>query len=603
MPRLDLIQPSLIPEELHSEGGSIGTAVQQEAVAVEEVLDKKNTTARSPRKKKAPKPTPKELSGYIYSDEIGGYDFPFLNETKWFRLQVRKGSENALHDFFQEAKADPSHRFHGIVSSACVPKAPSYYYRPLPKKRSLKKEGDDDLCVRFKPAVVGCVYIQCSKMNPTIAKEIESLSTVAGFARNIYNFVVPLSDLEVSVLSKHFDPPKEEIDDSLRKLKRGEYVSILDHKEEGKCGRIIGIEDGQFMVSLTSDLFGHFRLPVELEKELAPCGPSLLLDASQIKYLPDLAEKERREPTLKEVVEMMMDRDPNNPNLRQLKRNGMFEELFYPNGDAPIRRPQRRSPAREWSPNNPYDQKDRTRENRNWGDESKSRPRTSTPYSQPFSTTSSRSSTSPSSSSSSYSNANRRDSQGEERTAWKKTPPSPSNDFFNQPADSSFDFDQFLKETLNRADDPFSSSNKPVEAKRQSQPSINKHAWSKNEDDWEVEGNESRAPSSASTGGGGSLPSAADFSSFDDFLLALQGNPGQKKEKGPKEVFSSFSSSSPKKGVAASPPLQTVKETTTTALPQDYSLLKKDELQALLRQKNLPVSGSKADLISRLQQR
>lgn len=166
-------------------------------------------------------------------------------------------------------------------------------------------------------------------------------------------------------------------------------------------------------------------------------------------------------------------------------------------------------------------------------------------------------------------------------------------------------YNRFLKETLNKADDRFASSSKPVEVKRQSQPSINKYGRSKNEDDWEVEGgkgNEPRTPSSASAGGGGSLPSPADYSSFDDFLLALQNNPGQKKEKGSKEGFSSFSSSSPKKGAVASPSVQTVKEPPAVS-QQDYSLLKKDELQELLRQKNLPVSGSKADLISRLQNR
>ena len=90
---------------------------------------------------------------YNYSDKDGTYDVPFIQEQRWYRLNVRKASEKKIQDYFQQQALLTDSIWRDIVID-------TYY----PSKSYIAFEGTD-LKIKSKAMIPGLLYIKTSRMD------------------------------------------------------------------------------------------------------------------------------------------------------------------------------------------------------------------------------------------------------------------------------------------------------------------------------------------------------------------------------------------------------------------------------------------------------
>ena len=244
----------------------------------------------------------KKKSGYNYFDDEGEYDVPFIKEAKWYRLNVRKGSENKITETFKNSKMDKSSLLRVIHDA---------YYPVQPQLKFLKKVLD----YGYNPMLPALTFVK-APMSPMIADSIESVYGVKGFMKNKYGFVVPLDEVEAEELEYGQANYKITLTEDQLRFRKGEYVEIIAGVSKGEHGIIQGIELGRIVVLIRR----------EGERDILQSFP-----LNELRYLAN-PPNDVNKMTAKDAVESLMAKNPNHPMLRKLKRDGLLEDILYPEG-------------------------------------------------------------------------------------------------------------------------------------------------------------------------------------------------------------------------------------------------------------------------------
>jgi hypothetical protein len=164
--------------------------------------------------------------------------------------------------------------------------------------------------------IPGLVYIKTA-MGPDIADDIEKLATVYGFSKTKHGLVLPLSDEQASSLEKIASKKEKDIEDEYKLMKKDEYVSVVAGDHEGRYGILQGTKRGKLEVILRGEYKDEWDL----------------FELDQLKYLENPPEKKWKEMSAKEAIESLMSKDPRNPTIQALKKEGLLSEILYSNDD------------------------------------------------------------------------------------------------------------------------------------------------------------------------------------------------------------------------------------------------------------------------------
>jgi transcription antitermination factor NusG len=253
--------------------------------------------------------TPRDFSGFRFRDEEGEYDVPFIDEPMWFRLQVRKSSEKRFCENILEMSKDRDSKWHGVVENAFYPKD------EYPRFKG------NQLTYSTKALIPGLVYIK-TKMNYEIADDIESFNNVYGFSKTRSGIVLPLPKTEAGSLEDIAVRSEKQMNEKYSLLKKDEYVSIIKGPHEGKYGILQGTKRGKLEVILRGDYKDEWDL----------------FDLKEVEYLENPPEKKWNEMSAKEAIESLMAKDPYNPTIKALKKEGVLADILYP--DRKVYEPQ-----------------------------------------------------------------------------------------------------------------------------------------------------------------------------------------------------------------------------------------------------------------------
>lgn len=241
-------------------------------------------------------------TGLSFVDEDGEYDVPVVPEPMWFWLGVRKNSERKVCDAVKDLH-DSHPRFKGKIVTAFHPQAVS-----------IKMKGTGLAC-EFKPMIPGLVYIKTC-MGPEIADVIESIPGVKYLTKNRDGLVVPLPAVDAVRLERTITLQVTDLREELKLLKKDEYVSVVSGPHKGEYGIFNSVKSGMVEVILRKE---------NVADDMA------LINAEDLRYLANPPEKKWTEMTAREAVESLIskDRDGKNPTLRALRDQGLLQEILY----------------------------------------------------------------------------------------------------------------------------------------------------------------------------------------------------------------------------------------------------------------------------------
>jgi transcription antitermination factor NusG len=176
-------------------------------------------------------------------------------------MVVRKNSEKKFVDYFLELKEkDPNWK--GVIADAFYPQ--SSYVRFKGKV----------LHMASKPMVPGLIYLK-TIMGPDIADDLEGIKNVYGFTKNAAGLVLPLSHEEGKNLEQMRERTGQDLDPDVLKMKKDEYVTVIDGRHKGRYGILIGAKGGRLEVCLRSDYKDEWDV----------------FDARELRYLAEPPEK------------------------------------------------------------------------------------------------------------------------------------------------------------------------------------------------------------------------------------------------------------------------------------------------------------------------
>ena len=157
-------------------------------------------------------------------------------------MLVRKNSESTICNMFKSNR-DSTHvnTFKGVVEDAFYPTSVGYKFQG-------RKNSGAGLLITYKPLIPGLLFIK-TKMSASIADDYEEINGIRGFVRNKNGLVVPLNEVEVSELQVMKTMKPAELDEEMKRLHIGCYVSVVDGRHKGRYGIIEGTSYGQILVS------------------------------------------------------------------------------------------------------------------------------------------------------------------------------------------------------------------------------------------------------------------------------------------------------------------------------------------------------------------
>ena len=258
-----------------------------------------NSTEKPVKKKRQIKKTPRQISGYNFRDKDGEYDVPIIDEPKWYRIQVRRSSEKTTCSKMLELAADDE-RWKGVIVNAFYP------------KDTYPRFKGNMLSYTTKPMIPGLLYIKIA-MGPDIADDIEKISTIYGFSKSKHGIVLPLSDEQGVSLEKIALKKESELEDEYKLMKKEEYVSVIAGDQKGRYGILQGTKRGKLEVILRGEYKDEWEL----------------FNLDELKYLENPPEKKWKEMSAKEAIESLMAKDPRNPTVQALKKEGLLSEILY----------------------------------------------------------------------------------------------------------------------------------------------------------------------------------------------------------------------------------------------------------------------------------
>lgn len=220
---------------------------------------------------------------------------------------TKRSAENSVGDSLEYYSQVPKSVLQQAVEQVYVPKAPSYYFTGSAKSERRY------LSVRYaRPKFSCCVFIKC-KMSPDIAEEIESVEGVRGMMKMPEGFVAPMDQEQQKMIEEMVATPPPEMPVYMKEIQMGEYVSIVGGTEAGKYGIVEGVQSNRLAVRVRSE------------------GKEDTIESiaiTDVRYLPNPPEKHYRLLTSKEMLQMLLERDPKNPQIRTLLRTGAGADLI-----------------------------------------------------------------------------------------------------------------------------------------------------------------------------------------------------------------------------------------------------------------------------------
>jgi transcription antitermination factor NusG len=249
------------------------------------------------------KPTIDEILGFNYTAGNETFDFPFIDEPRWYRISVQSGSEAEMCETLRsKARSEWSH----FLINASYP----YGY-------SVRFKGKE-LVYTTKPLYATRMFVKM-KMNPDYAEMIESIYGIYGFVKKRVLktskvVVMPLSQVDAEEVENILNLPRKVMEAKNLELKKDDYVRITEGNHKGKYGIVTGTRAGLFEVRLRS----------ETQDEI------VRVEMTQIEYLPNPPEKHYKELTPREAVMALMAKDPYSPTIRLLKKQGLLNQILYP---------------------------------------------------------------------------------------------------------------------------------------------------------------------------------------------------------------------------------------------------------------------------------
>ena len=253
----------------------------------------------SSRKIKPTRLTPKQATGLNFTDAYGEHDVPIVDTPLWYRLNVRKASEKRVCETLLALSDEP--RWRGVITDAYYPQ--TSYVRFKAKA----------LDVAAKPLVAGLVYVK-TRMNPDIADDLERLQGIYGLTKTLNAFVQPLSEEQAEQLESMKGKVGFQLSPEQAQLKKDCYVSIVRGPHKGRYGILMGAKNGRLEVCLRSEYKDDWEI----------------FDLPDLEYLENPPEKDWKTMTAKEAVESLMAKDPRNPTILNLRKQGLLNEILYP---------------------------------------------------------------------------------------------------------------------------------------------------------------------------------------------------------------------------------------------------------------------------------
>ena len=254
---------------------------------------KKNTKAKDLIK------SARERSGFIFKKkgDYEEFDVPYIEDNpRWFRLSVRKNSEQSIANTFLHMKKDDP-RWNKIIDDSFFPQ--SAYFTLTKGKVNMKG----------KPLVPGVVYVK-TIMTPDIADAFENINGIYGFFKTPQQLILPLTEDEGTDLEAiKLKWEARQMDADMATLKKDEYVTIVNGAHKGKYGILMGAKSGKLEVCIRNEGYKD---------------DWDVFEASELRYLPEPPEKKWKEMTAKEAVESLMAKDPQNAYLKALKKVAFY---------------------------------------------------------------------------------------------------------------------------------------------------------------------------------------------------------------------------------------------------------------------------------------
>ena len=282
-----------VTETMMSKAEAARTAAEAEARGEDPV-------EKIPRAPKVKKITPREATGLQFADKEGTYDVPILDTRRWYRLQVRKASENTIAKAI-DAKGQTA-KWRGKILRAFVP-----------QQVGVKMKGEG-LAIAPKPMIPGMVYVE-AVMGPEVADAIESIRGIFGLSKNKNGLVVPIMAAEAAKVEAGWQSQAVDLKEEFKLFKKDGYLSIVSGPHNGTYGILYGVVSGKLEVCLRGESKDEF----------------VLIDAADCRYLENPPEKKWQEMSAKEAVESLLQKntDGKNPTLNALKKAGLLNQILY----------------------------------------------------------------------------------------------------------------------------------------------------------------------------------------------------------------------------------------------------------------------------------
>lgn len=212
----------------------------------EESIDESKTSKKPLTKVKktrptiSKKPSIEDLTGYKFADNDDGTKIPIIDEYMWYRIVVRKNSERKLCESINKLiQSNPKWALH--FAEAVYPV--DYYIR-------MKGKG---LMYTTKPLTPGVVYLKM-KMNLKLADIVTDIAGIYGFSkRNEKNAVLPVNPEDSIELDQLKSKPIPSLKPEHVKMRKEEYVSVVEGERKGRYGILMGARNGKIEVCLRSE--------------------------------------------------------------------------------------------------------------------------------------------------------------------------------------------------------------------------------------------------------------------------------------------------------------------------------------------------------------
>lgn len=235
-----------------------------EVKAIKKPKVSKNKTTKA-------KPTLDQILGLNYTLGNEVFDFPFIDEPRWYRISVKSGMEAEMCEKLRlMAKTDWSHF---LINAT------------YPIEYSVRFKGKE-LIYTTKPLYATRMFVKM-KMSPDYAELVESIYGIYGFIKKkilkTSNVVVtPLSPADSEEIENTLNPPTKDVEKKYLQLRKDDYVQFISGKHKGKYGILTGTKSGLFEVRLRS----------ETQDEVVS------VDMTEIEYLAKPPEKHYKVSTL-----------------------------------------------------------------------------------------------------------------------------------------------------------------------------------------------------------------------------------------------------------------------------------------------------------------